>query len=349
MNKKQLKTLYQQAVLELNGQIQTNNSLIRTLADYNTNGVMYEQMLIANDIAMHANRFMWENLPINLTSQQLEAMFYQHGALCFYANDVGNLQISKFAITGKLNPYGQLTKITPIDFGGKKHGSELSVIQPNGVSLGEGETGAVIIYDYTTFAANPDELSRFYINKHTTIKDEIEVYRQLRNLVKIAVKKAIILCDSEEQRDIVKAQAHSLLNPDELVAVMSSAKSDGGFNNPLELFNINSDMQSQNYCQLIDYYNKVRRNFGGIPSPDTFEKRERKIVAEAENTNAHTQLKLFDGLYQRLNGLDLVKKYVKANGVENISVDINPVLLSYSGVDDENSGEKEEQEHDEQI
>ena len=46
-----------------------------------------------------------------------------------------------------------------------------------------------------------------------------------------------------------------------------------------------------------------------------------------------------DGLYQRLNGLELVKKYVKAKGVENISVEINPVLLSYSGIDD-NSIEK---------
>ena len=152
MNKKQLKRLYQQTVLELNGQIQNNNSLVRAVGNNNTNGVMYEQMLIANDISMHANRYIWKNLPINLTSQQLEAMFYQHGALCFYANEVGNLQISKFTITGKLNPYGQLTKITPIDFGGKKHDSELSVIQPDGVSLAEGETGAVIIYDYTTFA-----------------------------------------------------------------------------------------------------------------------------------------------------------------------------------------------------
>lgn len=324
MNK--YKELYSSAQLQMNGLISSNNALQSEINYIRGQGNKYEKMLLANDIIINCNRFIWENLPINLTSQQLESLFYQYGALCFFKNKNNKLQISKFTVTGQLNDYGILDKIKPISFSGKSLETEMAVMTADGDN--ETDSGAIIIYDYTPLTSWSDEMSRMSINKSTTIQDEINVYRQLKNVVKVAVKKALIACETEEQKNIIKKQAEDLLNPDELIAVIASSKKDTkSINNPVEIFNYNTQMDAQNYCQLIDYYNKVRRNFAGIPSPDTFEKKERKIAAETEDVNVHTYIKLYDGLMQRTYGLELMKKYIKIDGIDKITVRANELLL----------------------
>ena len=319
MNK--YKQLYISSQLAIQGLINNNNALRREINYIRTQGSHYETMLIANDMAMSANRYIWKNLPINLTSQQLESLFYQYGALCFYGEN-NKLKISRFITTGDINPQtGRLSKIKPVDFAGKVHDEFIDVISDDCTN------GAVIIYDYTSFTSNPDEVSRMNINKATTIQDEIQVYRQIKNVIRLAVKKALIACETEEQKNIIKKQAEDLLDPDEMVAVIAGNDKNNKLTNPVQIFNYNNQMDAQNYCQLIDYYNKVRRTFAGIPSPDTFEKKERKIAAETENINIHTYLKLYDGLMQRTYGLELIKKYVKAEGVDKIEVKANEILL----------------------
>ena len=175
MNK--YKQLYISSQLAMQGLIHSNNALQRELNYIRTQGNRYETMLIANDMAMSANRFIWKNLPINLTSQQLESLFYQYGALCFYGEN-NKLKISRFVTTGALNAQtGRLSKIKPVDFAGKVHDEFIDVISDDCTN------GAVIIYDYTTFTSNPDEMSRLNINRTTTIQDEIQVYRQIKNVI----------------------------------------------------------------------------------------------------------------------------------------------------------------------
>ena len=86
----------------------------------------YSNMLATKDRILCVNRYKWENLPRNLTSQQLETLFYSFGSLVFF-NDNGKLGIATFAKGGKLNSIGQLDKVTPIDFSGKSYNRVLSV------------------------------------------------------------------------------------------------------------------------------------------------------------------------------------------------------------------------------
>lgn len=272
----------------------------------------YTNMLIAKDRVQCANRLVWDKLEMNLTSQELETMFYDFGSLILFENARGEAQFSRFTKIGELNPYGKLSKIQPIDFAGKAYDVVRSVISPNDTRpLQAGEPFAVVINDYTTYSFLENELCRAVLNATTTIKDQVAVLSQLHNNVILSIKKAIALCDNEDQRNVVLKHVADMLDPSCPITVLVANDKNKGkaMEGEVQFANFNNTFDTQNYCQTIDYYDKIRRGFNGIPSPDTFEKKERKITAESENSMAHIKLVLFDALKQRQNALDLFNKY----------------------------------------
>jgi hypothetical protein len=324
------KALYASSQLEIAGLVDKINSLNPIIKE-NHKSKMYRVMLEAKDMAMCSNRYVWENLPINLTSQQLEGLFYRYGSLCFFVEN-GQLVISRYAMVGKLDKYGRLNEIQPIDFAGKAYGRKRGVINDH---VEKSEDMAVIINDYTNDYQMVLECPRAKINADTTISDQLEVYRQLNTNIKLSVKKALALCDNEEQKSVLTKQLCVLLDSSNPIQAVAKNK-DGlkGADLPLEMWNFDNNFDTQNYCQQIDYYDKVRRSFNGIPAPDTFEKKERKITSEAEDTSTHTQLVLVDGYLQRFNGLELIKKYLKGDGIDKINVKIHD-LINYEKKEEE--------------
>ena len=328
MNK--FKGLYQASMLA-NAKLldQINNMSFNPNVTLSFNTQAYTNMLCAKDLILCANRYVWKGLPINLTSQQLEAMLYQYGSLCMFENDKGELVFARYTQVGNLNPYGLLDKIQPIDLAGNAYDVERAVIHSKEQGeIKEGDKVCIIINDYTTFTQLTDGLSRYAINSATTIKDQVTVYSQLLTNIIVSVKKALALCDTEEQKDVISQQVREMLDPNKVVIpVTARRKKDGrGLESPIELFNFTNTFDTQNYCQTIDYYDKVRRSFNGIPAPDTFEKKERKINAEAEDTNTHTNLVLIDGLLQRQNAIRLFTMYCKNPNNKNIVCELQNEL-----------------------
>lgn len=319
------KKLYQSSLVKMDKLINDFNSGVLSLKRPSFDRRAYTNMLVNKDRILCANRYVWKNLPINLTSQQLESMFYEFGSLCFFVQG-DKLIISRYALEGDLNPYGKLTKIRPIDLKGKSYGPVLNVVTRDGANLKEGEPSAVIINDYTfTYMQEPE--SRAQINLQSTIMDQVDTYQQLKTNITLSVKKALALCENEDQKRVVLQQAEALINPDTPVVPIATSKGNNKSTYlPVEMFNFNNNFETQNYCQQIDYYDKVRRSFNGIPSPDTFEKKERKVVGETEDTTTHTNLVLMDGLNNRLYGLELMKKYLKLDSIKSVTVDLNDEL-----------------------
>ena len=334
------KQLYQKSMLINAGLIeQLNDKSFNPNASLSFDAEAYTTMLQSKDLVLCANRYVWKGLPINLTSQQLEAMLYQWGTLCMFENDKGELVFSRYAAIGDLNPYGLLDKIQPIDMAGNAYDAVRSVIHSaNQAQLQEGDKVCIIINDYTTFTQMTNEASRYAINKATTIHDQVLVHSQLMTNIFLSVKKAMALCESEEQKNIVMQQVHALLDPSKPVVAISSSrgKNGKGLDTPIEMFNFNNTFDTQNYCQTIDYYDKLRRSFNGIPAPDTFEKKERKITAEAEDTSTHTNLVLLDGLLQRQNAIRLFTKYCNNKDNKNITCNLQDMLIPEVENDDDN-------------
>lgn len=327
------KQLYESQRSEFGKALDMINQIKAELNPLNTpnfNRAGYEQMLIAKDRVLCANRYTWKIPNSNLTSQQIEGMFYDYGALCLFENEFGQPVFAKFVMTGDLNEIGQLCEITPIDFSGKMYPKMKAVISGRDLPpIAPDEKVAVIIYDYTTLTQAPDEMCRREVNKNSTIRSQCDVYAQLHNNIKLSTKKALAICDTEEQANVVKKQVERMFDSRTAIDVVARQKGKGGkvVNDlPLEIFNFDNNFDTQNYCQTIDFYDKQRRSFNGIPAPDTFEKKERKITAESENTNVHTSIVLYDGLQQRKYGVELFKKYCRNPANKLIGVEYGDIL-----------------------
>lgn len=333
------KTLYEKSQLEMLGLINKVNDLqTNPHLEIGQTARAYNLMLKAKDRAQCSNRYVWENLPINLTSQQLETFFYNFGSLCFFITHGGrgNLVISKYATQGKLNAMGRLNKIKPIDFSGKSYDIELNVLQPDG-NIEQGNNVAVVIDDYTASYQNVDEISRAWLNGESTIKDQTTVYQQLINNVIVSGKKAIALAPNEETAEAVRLQANQLLTsarPVEVLAGKDSVK-----DLPVQMFNFANNFDCGNYCMQLDYYDKVRANFNGIATPPTAEKREHLVNAEIDNANTVSDIMLYDGLKTRQDGLELLKKYYPyREDIQAITVRINDYIVKDPIEEDDKGG-----------
>ena len=348
MNK--YKQLYQKSMLDYNGLLDKINS-----GEFNPrympsfDKVAYTNMLSCKDRSQCVNRYLWNGLELNLTTQKLETFYYEFFSLCVFEDEQagGKMVFYRFTRVGDLTRYGELDKIQPIDFSGKAYGPVRSVISANHQpELKPGEPFAVIICDYTPPPFLDTAVPRSAINLSTTIKDEVTVYNQLHTNIVLSVKKALALCDNEDQKNVMLQQVADMLDPSKPIAVLSASKQSKGsnINDQVQFVNFNNTFDTQNYCQTIDYYDKIRRGFNGIPSPDTFEKKERKITAEAENTMAHSKLVLYDGYMQRKLGLDLFNKYTQNR--HNVTVRINNEMFDDESddVEDDNKEVKDDSE-----
>ena len=117
------------------------------------------------------NRYVWYNLPNNITSQELERMLYYKGQLCFfYMKDLDQFFFMPYALDGTIDFYGRYNRVHPVpmtsgteDKNGKAQAQLLSEIKLDvlyGIPVPkEGDTvetfmkslenKCVLLYDYS--------------------------------------------------------------------------------------------------------------------------------------------------------------------------------------------------------
>ena len=63
------------------------------------------------------NRFKWYNLPLDMTSQDLERMLYYRGQLClFYFKELDSFFIMPYVLNGEIDFYGRFVTVSPVPF-----------------------------------------------------------------------------------------------------------------------------------------------------------------------------------------------------------------------------------------
>ena len=112
------------------------------------------------------NRYVWYNLPANITSQELERMLYYKGQLCFfYMPDLDEFYFMPYALDGTIDFYGRYNTVHPVpmtsgteDKAGKAQAELLSQIKlkcvygikdPEELTLEDFEGSCVLLHDYT--------------------------------------------------------------------------------------------------------------------------------------------------------------------------------------------------------
>lgn len=69
------------------------------------------------DRADAVNRFKWEGIPCNLTSQEIERLIYIRGQVCFfYDKDLDKYFFAAYALDGNIDAYGRYAYIRPVPF-----------------------------------------------------------------------------------------------------------------------------------------------------------------------------------------------------------------------------------------
>ena len=320
------KQLYFQSQLQVAGLISAlENGGINPQLGLDVVSKDYLNLLADNDRADCVHRYKWK-LPINLTSTELESFIYDYGDLCMFINpETHNFQIARFAQNGELTPYGRLSKIKPIDFAGHTYDWEMGVIQPDGTNAAEDLPVAIIIHDRTPSPTTGLCTPRVVLNTQTTIADEVRTFTQLANNVLLSIKRALALCDTEEQKNAVKKQVQQLLySPDPIQAIATRRNAKGGLESPVEMFNFDNNFNTQNYAQTIDFYEKFRTRGNGIPAGEIFEKKERMITSETENGQLASQFILMDGFINRDDSCKFARHYLHVDiGVE-IAEELKP-------------------------
>ena len=297
----------------------------------------YLNLLKAQDMIQCCNRYVWKNLEAvtALSTQQLEAMLYQNGAICCFLEDE-TLVFSLFTEENGLNVYGELSSIQPITLDGRTRGKRKRVMN----KLGDytlSDDVAIIIQDYTGSVQKGVIIPRMNHNTLTTISDQVKTYKLLLYNIILSVKKLIAKCENEEQSKVIMKQAELLLDPTHPIVGITTGKD---IAQQFELMNYVDKVNIDEFIAIIDFYYKIRRGFNGVPSPDVFEKKERLISSETESAQVHVNITLLDGLKQREYACDMINEFFGTSLSVRLSDALRGGIADDSRGSDTNTGKQ---------
>ena len=181
----------------------------------------------------------------------------------------------------------------------------------------------IIMHDYTGVVNHDKIIPRAQINRDTTINDEVKTYKLMLYNIIMSIKKLIVNCENEEQAKTIINQSKLVLDPTQPILAVAS----DNLLRKLDVTQFVDKLQVDELTRAIDYYNKIRRNFNGVPAPSTFEKKERLISTEIENQSTATNLIAQDGYFQRATAINQINQCFGSD----ISVTLNDILYAGGG------------------
>lgn len=300
------------------------------------------------------NRYVWYNLPANITSQELERMLYYKGQLCFfYDKNLEEFYFMPYALDGTIDFYGRYNTIHPVpmtcgteDKGDKAQAQYLSglklkcvygikVEEPN---LEDVTESTVLLHDYTK------QLSQTILPRVTVNDPLLDVMADCIPFMRTALInstgiKGVRVQDADQEQN-VKEGASSLedaaLTGNPWVPIIGNVEfqelTDGATGKAEEFM---LAMQSLDNLRLGGY---------GLQNGGLFEKRAHELQSEADINGGPVGLVLQDGLSIRQNFCNIVNSIwglgIWCEPAENVmGADINGDGLMYDRNEDgENSG-----------
>ena len=263
------------------------------------------------------NRYVWYNLPGNITSQELERMLYYKGQLCFfYMKDLDEFYFMPYALDGTIDFYGRFNTIHPVpmtsgteDKNGQAQAQLLSEIKLKcvyGIKIDELTEddlfkSAVLLHDYTK------QLSQTIIPR-VTINDPIldtmaECVPFMRtNLLLSTGVKGLRVQDADQASanvlDASRGIEDAALQGEAYVPVVGT----------MEFQDLNSGQvsKSEEYMLAMQSLDNLRLSGYGIDNGGLFEKKAHELQSEADINGGPVGLVLQDGLSIRQNFCNIV-------------------------------------------
>ena len=312
------------------------------------------------------NRYVWYNLPCNITSQELERMLYYKGQLAFfYMKDLDQFYFMPYALDGSIDFYGRYNTIHPVpmtsgvdDKAGKAQAEYLATLKLNcvyGIKMPEEleednlYNSAVLIHDYTK------QLSQTIIPRQQVNDGILDIMSECVPFMRTA------LIQSTGVRGVRVQDADQALSVQEAANSLVNAALTGDMYSPMigtmEFQEMTNGVtgKSEEYMLAMQSLDNLRLSTYGIDNGGLFEKKAHELQTEADINGGPVGLVLQDGLSIRQNFCNIVNSIwnigIWCEPAENImGADINQDGLTYDRNDDaSHSGVESENNNDSDV
>ena len=300
------------------------------------------------------NRYIWYNLPANITSQELERMLYYKGQLCFfYDKNLDEFYFMPYALDGTIDFYGRYNTIHPVpmtsgtdDKGNKAQAQYLAGLKLKcvyGIKLDElkledVENSTVLLHDYTK------QLSQTILPRVTVNDPLIDVMAECIPFMRTALISStgingMRVNDADQQANVLDA-ARSVEN-----AALTGKPWIPIIGN-IEFQELTSGQlgKAEEYMLAMQSLDNLRLSTYGIDNGGLFEKKAHELQSEADLNGGPVGLVLQDGLSIRQNFCNIVNSIwgigIWCEPAENIiGADANGDGVVYDrNIEGENSG-----------
>ena len=278
-----------------------------------------KKLIRKNDEQLFVNKYVWYNLPCNITSQELERMLYYKGQLAFfYMKDLDDFFFMPYALDGTIDFYGRYNTIHPVpmtsgttDKGNKAQAEYLESLKLNcvyGIKMPEDldektlTSSTVLLHDYTK------QLSQSIIPTQqlndAVIDIEAEMMPFLRTSLLLGTgTKGMRVPDADAANEVFEAN-QMLLNS----ALAASPYAPIVSNLEFQELTDGKLTTAADYLQAMQAIDNFRLGLHGVPNGGLFEKNQ--YVNNAQTTmnlgGADVSLTLMDGLLIRQNFCNIV-------------------------------------------
>ena len=262
------------------------------------------------------NRYVWYNLPNNITSQELERMIYYKGQLCFFYNKtLDEFYFMPYALDGSIDFYGRYNRIHPVpmtsgtdDKEGKAQAqllAEIKLFPKYGIKLEtpteeEQENSCVLLHDYTK-QLSQTILPRVSVNEPILdVMAECIPYMSLNLLIATGISG--IRTQGGDERDNVVEGARDMKR--KALAGIPWVALDGKVDFQ-ELSN-GAVAKSEEYMLAMQSLDNFRLGTYGIENGGLFEKKAHVLQGEEAVNGGPVGLVMQDGLSIRQNFCNIV-------------------------------------------
>ena len=254
------------------------------------------------------NRYVWLNLPCNLSSQELERLlYYRYQLAFFYISDLDQFYFMPYALDGTLDFYGRFNSIHPVPMnssGTEEDGKNnpLSLMVKNckyDVVSPEDEDEAiklmkdscVLLHDYTRQLSQSGAIPRYELNE-AIIDAEAECIPFMRtSLIAGSGIKGMRVNDTDQQNSVAaanKSVLHSALKGELWTPIVGAIEFQ-------ELTN-GQPIKSEEYMISMQSLDNFRLSTYGLDNGGLFEKKAHMLESENAMNQSVNNMPLIDGL-----------------------------------------------------
>lgn len=305
------------------------------------------------------NRFVWNGLPADITSQELERMIYYKGQLCLFFNeDTGKFYFMPYTLDGTIDYYGRYNSIHPVPFSGgtddkkdkayQKQASYLATKKREVVYTLNVEQeydpvkNAVLLHDYTK------QLSQVCIPRVTLNDPLLDVMSECIPYMRTALinstgVKGVRVSDADQSDSVAhanKSMQNAALTGNQFVPIVGSIE----FQELAEKMN----GKSEEFMLSMQSLDNFRLGLYGIQNGGVFEKKSHTLESEEAINNGPIELRLNDGLEIRKNFCEVANKVFASLGV-HMSVEAKEISQKIDEASMENDTMEGEEQDDSTI